>query len=197
MKEIVIATRNAKKLKEIKRLFKNTAIKTLSLDDFPTVPKIVEDGKDFKANAIKKAKVTSRFTKKLTLADDSGLEVNALKGKPGVKSSRYAGPRKSDKENIIKLLKALKNKSTRERKAQFRCVVAIAHSNKVLKITDGICKGKIGFEVKGGSGFGYDPVFIPYGYKKTFSELGPKIKDNLSHRAKALRKAGKFIREYL
>lgn len=195
MKEIVIATRNRKKLKEIKRLFKNPRVKTLSLNNFPKAPEVVEDRKNFRGNAVKKAEDISRFTGKLALADDSGLEVAALGGKPGVRSARYAGPKQIDRDNNLKLLKALKNKSGRS--AQFRCVVAIADSGKLVKVVEGACKGRIGFEIKGESGFGYDPVFIPAGYKKSFGELGSKIKDRLSHRAKALKIAAAFIQEYL
>jgi len=198
MKEIVIATRNPKKLKEIKRLFKNTGIKPLLLDNFPTAPEVIEDKNDFTGNASKKAKVVSRFTKKaLTLADDSGLEVKALGGKPGVKSARYAGAQKKDLDNNLKLLGALKNQPEAKRSAQFRCVIAMARAGRIIKIVEGTCKGKIAFTMAGSSGFGYDPVFIPSGYKKSFSELGSNIKDKLSHRAKALRKAKKFIQGYL
>ena len=198
MKEIVIATRNFKKLKEINRIFKNAGIKTLSLNNFPKAPEVVEDKKDFKGNAAKKARVVSRFTRgRLTLADDSGLEVKALGGKPGVKSARYAGMKKKDMDNNLKLLKVLKQQSGKERSAQFRCIVALAISGKVVRIVEGTSRGKIGFTMEGKSGFGYDPVFIPRGYKKTFSQLGNKIKDRLSHRAKALRKAKKFIQRYL
>ena len=194
MNQIVIATRNPKKLKEIKRLFKNSGVRTLSLDNFSRPPEVVEDGNMFKKNAAKKATVISRFTGLLTLADDSGLEVKILGNKPGVKSSRYAGPKKIDRENNLKLLKVLKNKSRRS--AQFRCIVAVANPGKLLKVAEGVCRGRIGFRMRGKSGFGYDPVFIPLGYKKTFAELGSKIKDTLSHRSKALRKAARFIQRY-
>ena len=197
MKEIVIATRNPKKLKEIKRLFKKTGIKTLSLINFPKTPEVIEDKKTFRGNAAKKAVLTSRYTKILPLADDSGLEVKALGNKPGVKSSRYAGPKKRDIDNNLKLLKALKGKPASKRKAQFQCVIAIAYRGKLIKIANGICKGKIAFRMEGRTGFGYDPVFIPTGCKKSFSQLGSKIKDRLSHRSKALRKAKTFIQGYL
>lgn len=197
MKEILVATRNKKKLKEIKRLFKNIRIKVISLANFPDLPKVVENKKTFKGNALKKAIEISRLINKITLADDSGLEVLALNMRPGVYSARYAGPKKNDKLNCKKLLRELKNKPIKKRKARFKCVIAITKGRITLKIVHGICKGRIGFEIKGKTGFGYDPVFIPSGYKRTFAELGPKIKDKLSHRGKALGKAKRFIEAHL
>ena len=197
MKEIVIATRNPKKLKEIKRLLRNSGVRMLSLNNFSRVPEVIEDGKTFKTNAEKKARIVSRFTKKFVLADDSGLEVTALGNKPGVRSSRYAGPKKVDKDNMLKLLETLKGKPKKQRSARFKCVVTMASSGKILKNIEGSCSGSIAYKMSGVSGFGYDPVFIPTGYKKSFSELGTGVKDRLSHRAKALRKAKKFILKYL
>jgi len=191
MKEIVIATRNEKKLKEIKRLFRNSDIKAIPVNNFSNVPEVIENGTTFQQNAVKKAYQTSKFLKRLVLADDSGLQVFALNSKPGVHSSRYAGPEKRDLDNNIKLLKALKNKS--KRSAQFKCVIAIADSGRLIKVIEGVCKGSIGFKIQGKTGFGYDPVFIPHKHKKTFSELGPEIKDKLSHRSQALKKAKTFI----
>lgn len=193
MREIVIATRNKKKFKEIKRLFKDSKIKVLSLNKFSNTPDIVEDGKTFKKNAIKKALVISKLTQGLVLADDSGLQVDSLRRRPGVYSSRYAGPKKSDRQNNIKLLRVLKNKPLNKRSAQFRCIVAVADKGELLKVIEGTCRGKIGFKIEGRSGFGYDSVFIPERYNKTFAQLGPKIKDRLSHRSKAIKKARSFI----
>jgi len=196
-REIIIATRNKKKLKEIKRLFKNVNTRVSSLDKFPNVPEVVEDGKTFEANAIKKALVVSGITNKLVLADDSGLEVAAINGKPGVHSARYAGPKKDDRSNNLKLLKALKGKSPAKRAAQFTCVIAVADGGKLIKVIKGVCKGSIAFSMAGETGFGYDPVFMPKGYKRSFASLGSNVKDRLSHRAKALKKAKRFIEEYL
>lgn len=192
-KELVIATRNKKKFKEIERLFKDSNIKILSLDSFPDVPEVVEDKDTFQGNAIKKALVVSSHIKRLVLADDSGLEVDSLDGEPGVYSSRYAGPSKSDKENNAKLLRKLADKSPDKRRARFRCVIAIADKGKLIKTVEGTCEGIIGDKEEGVSGFGYDPLFIPEGYKESFAILGPEVKDKLSHRGEALKKAREFI----
>ncbi|MBL7068346.1 MAG: RdgB/HAM1 family non-canonical purine NTP pyrophosphatase [Candidatus Omnitrophica bacterium] len=196
-RELVISTRNKKKFREIKRLFKGSNIKISSLNRFPGIPRVIEDKKTFNGNAVKKALLVSRRTKRLVLADDSGLEVYSLHGRPGVFSSRYAGPGKSDRLNCLKLLRALRNKPPGKRKARFRCAVAIADEGGLIKVIEKSCSGKIGYDMEGGSGFGYDPLFIPRGYKKSFAQLGSKVKDKLSHRGKALRRAKGFIEKYL
>ncbi len=195
-RELVIATRNERKFRELKRLFRGSGIRIISLKKFPGVPEVVEDGMTFSANAAKKAVTVSGYTDKLVLADDSGLEVDALGGRPGIHSSRYAGAKKDDRLNIAKLLRALRDKPCSKRGARFRCVVAVADRGSIVKLTEGVCGGNIGLSVKGTSGFGYDPVFIPRGRKKTFAQLGPAVKDRLSHRAKALRKAKRIIEVY-
>ncbi len=194
---LLIATRNRKKFKEIKRLFKGFRIKILSLDNFINIPEVIEDKKTFHGNAMKKALVVSRRVDCLVLADDSGLEVNSLGNAPGVHSARYAGRQKNDKKNCLKLLKALKDKPRSRRKAHFTCVVAMAKQGEAIKIVKGVCNGMIGLKMEGKTGFGYDPLFIPLGYKKSFALLGSKIKDRLSHRRKALNKARRFIEGYL
>lgn len=196
-RELVISTRNEKKFKEIKRLFRHSKIKILSLKRFPGLPKVVEDKKTFNGNAVKKALIISSRVSRLVLADDSGLEVFYLHGRPGVHSSRYAGPQKDDRLNNLKLLKALKNRPPSERKARFQCVMAIADRGRLIRAVEGVCEGAIGVRMEGGSGFGYDPIFIPKGYKRSFAALGSKTKDRLSHRAKALRKAKRVIEGYL
>lgn len=196
-RELLLATRNKKKFREIKRLFKGSKIRILSLDKFPAIPEVAEDKDTFAANAIKKAVEVSACTEKLVLADDSGLEVASLDGEPGVRSSRYAGPKKDDRLNNLKLLRRLKNKPAHKRKARFTCAVALALKKRLVKVIKGTCAGRIGFEMDGGCGFGYDPVFIPDGCRDTFARLGPKVKDRLSHRAKALRRAKDFIEGYL
>lgn len=195
-KEIVIATRNKKKFNEIKRLFRGSGISILSLDRFPEIPEVIEDGKTFNDNAAKKALVISRFTDKLVVADDSGLEVDALKGKPGVHSARYAGPKKRNRDNMEKLLRALSGKNASKRAAQFRCVIAVASKRRLIKLVEGSCVGRIGLKIEGDTGFGYDPVFIPRGYKKSFADLGSRLKDKVSHRGKAFRRVKKFIEGY-
>ncbi|MEW6009013.1 MAG: RdgB/HAM1 family non-canonical purine NTP pyrophosphatase [Candidatus Omnitrophota bacterium] len=191
--ELLIATRNRKKFKEIKDLLKKNVLRTFSLADFPGLPKIKETGATFKANAEKKAREISRLTRKLTLGEDSGLCVDALKGAPGVFSSRFAGKQKSDEDNNNKLLRLLKSLPLAKRKAHYVCAVAIAYKGKILKTVEGRCSGLIGFKRQGTSGFGYDPLFIIPRYKKTFGQLGLKIKHKMSHRSKAIKKLKKYL----
>lgn len=196
MKELIIATRNEKKFKEIKRLFSGSKIRILSLKRFSGIPEVVEDGRTFKDNAAKKAVVVSRHINRLVLSDDSGLEVDALNGRPGVHSSRYAGPSKDDRLNISKLLKALKDVPNSRRKARFKCAIAMAERGRLIRLVMATCEGTIACATDGNTGFGYDPVFIPKGYKRSFARLGHKTKDRLSHRSKALKKARKAIEVY-
>ena len=197
MRKLVIATKNAGKLRELKRYLKNVRAEVVSLSEFEHTPRIVENGKTFKANASKKAVVTSRFTKGLVLADDSGLAVDALDGAPGVRSSRFAGPKKRDKDNNLKLLRVLSELPAGKRQARFVCAVSIADNGKVVKVIEECCKGRIAFTAKGRHGFGYDPLFLIPKYGRTFGELGLKAKDRMSHRSKALKKARAFLKKYL
>ena len=197
MRELIIATKNEKKLHELKRYLKVINAKIVSLKDMKNPPRIIENGKTFKANAAKKALVISKFANGLVLADDSGLAVEAMGGQPGVRSSRFAGPKKSDRENNRKLLKLLENVPIKKRQAKFICAVAIADNGRVIKVIEESCSGLIAFEPKGEYGFGYDPVFLIPKYKKTFGELGLKVKDKMSHRSKALKKTREFLKKYL
>lgn len=193
MGTLVIATKNEKKLHELKRYLKGISYKVLSLKDFKAVPRIIENGDTFKKNAVKKAVKISKFVDGLAIADDSGLAVKALGGSPGVRSSRFAGPRKKDKDNNAKLLKLLEGVPIKKRQAKFICAVAIAYKGRVLKTIEEDCRGLIAFEASGRYGFGYDPLFLIPKYNKTFGELGLKVKDKMSHRSKALKKARKFF----
>lgn len=195
--ELVVATRNQHKLYEIKTLLKNLPIEVFSLDSFKNVPEVVEDGKTMEENAIKKAIQTSKFLKRIVIADDSGLEVDALNGRPGVFSARFSGKGATYESNNIKLLNLLKDTPLNKRKATFRCIIAIADNGKMIGLAEGRCHGKVGFYPKGKNGFGYDPVFIPSGYKKSFAQLSPLEKNKISHRGKALAKAKQLILKYL
>ena len=197
MRQLVIATKNKKKLHELKRYLLGVKADVISLEGFEKLPRIVENGSTFKENAIKKAVKISKFVKGLAVADDSGLSVKALGGKPGVKSSRFAGSGKSDKANSRKLLDLLKDVPAGNRQAMFVCAAAIADNGKVVKVIEENCRGSIAFESRGRYGFGYDPLFLIPRYDKTFGELGLKIKDRMSHRSKALRKIRQFLRKYL
>lgn len=195
--ELVVATRNKKKLKEIKDILKGIPLKILSLSDYPRTPHITEDGKTFEANAVKKALKIARFTGRLTIGEDSGLCVDALCGEPGVYSSRFAGRGKSDLKNNLKVLKLLGNLALNKRKAHYICAVALADKDGLIGVVGGKCEGIIGFEQRGKSGFGYDPLFIIPRYGKTFAQLGERIKHKMSHRFRALEKAKKVIQKYI
>ncbi len=197
MKELVAATRNKDKVREIRKILKGLYAKILTIDCFDKAPKVIEDGATFEANASKKARIISQFTGRMSIADDSGLEVEALGGRPGVKSSRFAGRGSDYPKNNEKLLRLLKNTPTAKRAARFVCVIAIAKDGKVLRTARGTCAGRIASEPRGKTGFGYDPVFIPPKHGKTFAELGPEIKNKISHRYRALLKAKMALKKLL
>lgn len=188
MRKLLVATKNRGKAKEIKELIGDFFDHILILSDFNHDIKIIEDGETFEENALKKAKTVFDLYRLPTLADDSGLEVDALDRKPGVYSARYAGENATDEENVKKLLKQLRDVPEEKRGAQFVCVLTFIDENGRIYQTKGICRGKIGFEPKGVNGFGYDPVFIPEGYDVTFAELKSDEKNKISHRAKAFEK---------
>ena len=196
-KRIVIGTKNKDKRRELQSLLKGAGIEVLSLGDFPHCPEAHENGKTFEANARKKARVYSRHTKMLTLADDSGLMVSALNGRPGVYSARFAGLGCTYRDNNRKVLRLLGNAPASKRKAKFVSIVALYDSGKFVGVVKGECQGRIAFTEKGKNGFGYDPIFIPNGFTRTFAELSPRAKNRLSHRAKTLRKAKRFILRFL
>lgn len=197
MIELVIATKNPKKKEEIERLLGKLNAKILTLADFPVLPEVIEDGKTFEENAKKKALTYAKFLKRLVLADDSGLEVDVLNGRPGIYSSRYSGKGATDEKNIIKLLEELAGREFKERRARFNCSVALADEKGIIGVVNAQCKGMIAFEPNGECGFGYDPLFIVPKFGKTFAELGPQVKDKLSHRAKAVKKAKNIILKYI
>ncbi|MBN1353220.1 MAG: RdgB/HAM1 family non-canonical purine NTP pyrophosphatase [Candidatus Omnitrophica bacterium] len=197
-KKIVISTTNRNKKREIEKLLNDMDLEVLALSDLKMhIPHVIEDGKTFRQNAIKKALTFSRYINETILADDSGLMVEALGGKPGIRSSRFARAKATDKENNAKLLQLMKNVPHGKRQATFACVIAIAKNGALLGTSEGLCRGTIGFELKGKSGFGYDPIFTPKGYKHTFAEFKPSFKNRISHRAEALKKAKLIIQKYL
>ena len=185
--KLVIATRNKHKLEEIREIFHIPGLEVVSAFDFPHVPDVVEDGETFEANAVKKAVSLARATGLWSLADDSGLEVDALGGAPGVYSARYAGEPVSYPANNRKLLKELK--STRNRRARFRCVIALSSLGGEARTVEGRCEGVIAHEERGQKGFGYDPLFVPEGYTTTFAEMDGESKNAISHRGRALQHA--------
>ena len=197
MLDIVISSRNKEKKRELKTLLKGLEIKVSDLNDYPSAPKVEEKGRTFEENAIAKAAAIAKFTKKLTLADDSGLEVGALGGRPGVYSARFAGRNAAYEANNRKLLRLLERFPKNKRGAKFVSVIAIADKDRFIGMTRGECGGWITFEPKGKNGFGYDPVFFSTKYKKTFAQLSARRKNSISHRGRALRKAKIIIRNYL
>ena len=192
MANVVIATSNAHKVEEYKALMGDDSIELQSLLDYPGFPDVEENGTTFTENASIKAVAASKYCDAPAFADDSGLEVFALNGEPGIYSARYAP---TDKERIAKLLKNLEGKE--DRRARFVCVIAIAFNGEVIETFEGEIRGTIGFEPKGDNGFGYDPVFIPEGDTRTFAELSSAEKNSISHRANAFRKAAEFVEEQL
>ncbi len=192
--EIVLATRNKKKIEEIRRIIADLPITILSLDDFPGCPETVEDRDTFEGNAVKKAVEVCTWTGNPALADDSGLEVDALNGAPGVYSARYAGGSSvNDVKNYEKILSQIITVESGKRGAQFVCCMALALPGGEVYTFFGYSEGSISLDPRGNSGFGYDPIFIPVGYNRTFGEMSALEKDHLSHRGKALEKLAEFL----
>ncbi len=184
-KTLLIATKNEGKAREFREML-GPGWKVLTLADLPALPDVVEDGVTFEENAIKKALEIGQVKKSLVLADDSGLEVDALGGAPGVYSARFAGEPSNDAKNNALLLRKLMGVQVSKRGAQFRCVLALANGKKLLHTFEGICRGRILTLPKGRGGFGYDPLFVPEGYSESFAQLGAEAKHQLSHRGKAM-----------
>jgi XTP/dITP diphosphohydrolase len=193
MKQIVIASRNEGKIKEIKNALHGMDIEFLSLADFPDIPDVEEDGSTFDDNAMKKAQAVFEHVKITTLADDSGLEVKHLQNQPGVRSKRYAGENATDEQNNDKLLKELDGIDIDNRRARFRSVIVLYNSLLNNISFEGKCDGYVIEERKGLNGFGYDPLFVPEGYTKTFAELDLVTKNKISHRGRALRNLRNYI----
>lgn len=184
--KVVLATNNPGKAREISGILNTHGIDVASLKEYPGLGEIVEDGCTFKDNAVKKALAACGHTGLMSLADDSGLEVDFLDGAPGINSSRFAGEDKDDAANNQKLLELLAGVPEQERTARFRCVVAIVDKEGWIYTAEGVCEGVIATEPRGTGGFGYDPLFCLPEYGKTFAELEPEIKNKISHRAQAL-----------
>ncbi|MGI8670134.1 MAG: XTP/dITP diphosphatase [Aridibacter sp.] len=194
MLTLVIATKNKGKIKELNQILKDLPIKLKSLDEFENIAEVAETGETFAENAKLKAESYAVQTGFWSLADDSGLEVEALNNAPGVFSARYAGENSDDEKNVNKLLDELDKTNNINRYARFVCVIAIANEKgKTQYIAKGICNGRIAEKPFGTNGFGYDPLFIPDGFEKTFGELSGDIKQKISHRAIALKKIIDFF----
>ena len=203
MRDLLIASTNKNKIREINEKFADLPFNVIGLEKitangkFPDLKEVKEDGDSFTENALKKARKRARITGLLTIADDSGLVVDYLKGRPGIYSSRFAGPEASDEDNNKKLLEKLEGVPDHKRGARFKCVIAIVDPIKGREITvEGICKGKILTEERGENGFGYDPLFFLPQYGKTMAEITMEEKNKISHRARALVKAGDILSNF-
>lgn len=198
--KLVIATKNKGKIKEIKRILeqKKIDIEVLGLDNFPEIDKIEEPYDTFEQNALAKAKYVAEKTKFITLSDDSGLEVDALGGRPGVHSARYAGDDATDEENIKKLLKEMEHiKEDEKRGAQFRCVMVLYSPLGDYVVVNGVWRGRITKIPMGDMGFGYDPVFFDEKLGKTAASMDLDTKNNISHRGEALKKLTQILPSFL
>ena len=192
---LIIATGNAHKVEEFELLLKGLDFDVVSAKACGGMPEVDENGSTFAANAQLKAEALRKLAPAdaWVMADDSGLEVDALDGAPGIYSARYAGADASDQDNVVKLLDALKGVPKAKRTARFRCVLCVIDHEGYITHYDGSCEGRIDTEVHGDGGFGYDPIFIPDGYSENFAQLGDEVKGQLSHRGKAV----EWMREIL
>jgi XTP/dITP diphosphohydrolase len=191
--ELVIATRNRGKLAEYRELLAGLPVALHSLDEYAGLPEVAETGSSFAENALLKARAAAAATGLTALADDSGLEVDYLDGAPGIYSSRYAGEGHDDSANNRKLLDALQNVPENQRRARFRCVIAIVAPRGGEYLSEGVCEGRITEAPRGESGFGYDPLFLIPSLERTFAELGAEAKNKISHRARAMQMAREML----
>ena len=190
---IVIATRNRHKIRELRQLLRGVSARFVSLRAFPAVAAVRENGGSFDANAARKARAAARATGCLAIADDSGLEVQALGWRPGIRSARFAGPRATDAQNNRKLLRLLRGVPLPRRGARYRCSLAAAAPDGRVWLTRGIWQGRVALAPRGRSGFGYDPLFEVPRCGKTVAQLGAAVKARLSHRGHAARKMQRIL----
>ncbi len=191
--KLLLATHNKHKAEEFQAMLRDFGVEVLTLDAFPQVGEIVEDAETIEGNAFKKAKEVFDRTGVPAMADDTGLEVFYLNKAPGVYSSRYAGPEASYADNCRKLLKSLKGVPPRRRGAQFRCVLALVAPGIAPIFAEGVCPGVITESPRGEAGFGYDPIFLPDGYRQTFAEMPLDVKNGISHRGRAIQKMKELL----
>jgi XTP/dITP diphosphohydrolase len=195
MEELIIATKNKGKAKEFEELFEPLGFRVKTLLDYPDAPDIEETGKTFEENALLKAVGISNIFQKMVIADDSGLVIDALDGRPGVYSARYAGTDKDDEANIQKVLFEMKDVPEEKRTAHFHCTLALVVPGKDPIIVEGTCNGLILTEKRGNNGFGYDPIFYLPHLKKTMAEITSEEKNRISHRGNAIRKLSEHVQE--
>jgi len=196
MKQLILATHNPDKAREISALLSNSSVEVLTLDAFPQIGPIVEDADTLQGNALLKANAVARATGLPSLGDDTGLEVGYLNGEPGVFSSRYSGEHATYASNVAKLVRVMKGVPERRRAARFRCVLAFVVPGKEPVTAEGICRGTILEKPRGNGGFGYDPLFLPQGYRQTLAEMDMSVKNTLSHRARAMQNMLPFLKDF-
>lgn len=194
---LVLATRNKNKLRELTSILSDLPVRVESIASFPGAPDVEETGATMAENALLKARAAARHTGLWAMADDSGLEVDALDGRPGVYSARFAGPGATDADNNAKLLRLLEGVPDPLRTARFRCAIALVSPDGDEYVDEGVCEGVVAREPRGEGGFGYDPLFIVPEYGRTFAELPPEVKDRISHRARALAAAKRRLARLL
>lgn len=194
--KLVLATRNKNKIKEIEHALAGLDLELLTLDQFPQAPEVEEDGTTLEENALKKARAIFNATHILTMADDTGLEVDFLNGQPGIYSSRFAGEGASYDDNCNKLLALMKAVPKEQRRARFRCIVAFVGPG-IERLLEGSCEGFITSEKRGSHGFGYDPIFYVPQYDQTFAEMPLELKNKISHRGVALQQAKKVLHQLM
>jgi len=195
--KIILATGNQHKLREFQQILATNTLEIVPQSTFPGCPEVVEDGSSFEENALKKAREIATHTGCIAMADDSGLEVDALEGAPGIYSARYAGEPRSDNRNIALLLENMRHVDTAQRGAQFACVIAVVTPEGRELIAQGLCRGLITTQPIGSDGFGYDPVFLHEPSNRTFAQLSSVEKNSISHRAQAVRKLRELLPDFL
>ena len=193
--KLLLATRNRNKVTEMQHALEGTGWQVMMLSDFGDMPEVEEDGATFEENARKKALSAAARVEMWTLAEDAGLEVDALGGEPGVKSARYCGEGATDADLMHKVLERTINVPEERRTARFRCVVCLIDTAGNETCFEGHCEGRIAHSARGTTGFGYDPIFIPEGYSRTFAELGLSVKSKISHRARAMEQVIAFLHQ--
>ncbi|MCS7173326.1 MAG: XTP/dITP diphosphatase [Armatimonadetes bacterium] len=194
MRTLVVATRNEGKLRELARLLEDLPFQVRSLRDYPHLPPVPEEGSTYAENAVRKALAVAQATGEIALADDSGLEVDALGGDPGVYSARLLGENATDAERNAEILRRLAGVPWERRTARYRAVVAVALPDGTVRTFEGTCEGRIALAPRGSEGFGYDPIFYVPDLGRTVAELEPHEKDRISHRGKAMARAREFLR---
>lgn len=197
MSPLILATRNPGKVREIVAIYAQLDVDLRSLADYPEIPQIREEGTTYADNAAAKARTVALGMGVVALADDSGIEVDALGGAPGVHSARFLGPSATDSERNARILLLLEGIPPERRTARYRAAIAVARPDGTVRVFDGICEGRVAVASRGTAGFGYDPIFMPEAAQQTIAEIPPKAKNRISHRARALRAAEPYLREIL